>query len=307
MGELVPIRNEEAFRASTDAAGLCKEIVKQTAKPIQGRRYVSVEGWQAIAIAHGCAASADEVQRVNDEGMSGFRALGIVRRMSDGQEIARAEGFLGDDEGMWSKRPVYARRAMVQTRAISRACRSAFAHVVVMIDAGLSTTPAEEVPDEGFGDARVQDAEYVEVAPPHGDEPAAREKLEGKHKSKSALKAALKSVFEKVRVAKSLRELDAIEIEFADDLKQCERYLPLWWKGDESNGSRGWLGTIADRRHVLGIIESMTACETKLAMQNWLNSGGEQVDGLDDAARREFEAAWSAREAEIEQMDTVAA
>jgi hypothetical protein len=42
---------------------------------------------------------------------------------------------------------------MVQTRAISRACRSAFAHVVVLIDGNLSTTPAEEVPEGGFDDA----------------------------------------------------------------------------------------------------------------------------------------------------------
>ena len=101
------------------------EIVKSTAKNIQGRRYVAVEGWEAIAIAHGCAASALDVERVSDEGLSGFRCIGVVRRMADGQEIARAEGFLGDDESMWAKRPVYARRAMVQTRAISRACRSA--------------------------------------------------------------------------------------------------------------------------------------------------------------------------------------
>lgn len=152
MNAIVPVTNAEVYRASTDAAGLCKEIVLKTAQTIQGRKYVKVEGWQAIAIAHGCAASADHVERVEDEGMSGFKATGIVRRMSDGAEIARAEGFLGDDEGTWSKRPVYARRAMVQTRAISRACRSAFAHVVVLIDANLSTTPAEEVPLEGFSD-----------------------------------------------------------------------------------------------------------------------------------------------------------
>lgn len=149
--------NAEVYRASTDAAGLCREIVLQTAQNIQGRRYVRVEGWQAIAIAHGCTASADHVERVEDEGASGYRAIGIVRRMSDGAEIARAEGFLGDDETMWKKRPVYARRAMVQTRAISRACRSAFAHVVVLIDANLSTTPAEEVPAEGFDNGEVID------------------------------------------------------------------------------------------------------------------------------------------------------
>jgi hypothetical protein len=46
---------------------------------------------------------------------------------------------------MWAKRPMFARRAMAQTRAISRACRSAFAHVVILIDRSLGTTPAEEM------------------------------------------------------------------------------------------------------------------------------------------------------------------
>ena len=44
---------------------------------------------------------------------------------------------------------------MCQTRAMSRAARSAFAHVVVLIDSGLSTTPAEEVPCGGFDDEEV--------------------------------------------------------------------------------------------------------------------------------------------------------
>lgn len=152
MNAIVPVSNAEVYRASTDAAGLCRDIVLKTAMTIQGRKYVKVEGWQSIAIAHGCVASSEDVSRVEDEGLAGYRAMGVIRRMSDGAEIARAEGFLGDDETMWTKRPVYARRAMVQTRAISRACRSAFAHVVVLIDSNLSTTPAEEVPDGGFED-----------------------------------------------------------------------------------------------------------------------------------------------------------
>jgi hypothetical protein len=67
--------------------------------------------------------------------------------------ICEAEGFVGDDERTWAKRDEYAKRAMAQTRAISRACRSAFAFVVTMMDAGLETTPAEEVPQDGFADA----------------------------------------------------------------------------------------------------------------------------------------------------------
>ncbi len=138
----------DLYRAATDVAGACGAIVKQTAQLIQGRKYVRVEGWQAIATTYGCVASARDVERT----ATGFRAIGEVRRMSDGAVLATAEGFVGDDESTWASRPEYAKRAMTQTRAISRACRSAFAFVVVMIDASLSTTPAEEVPDGGFND-----------------------------------------------------------------------------------------------------------------------------------------------------------
>lgn len=171
MNAIVP--HDHDFRLSTDAAGLCGDIVKKTASNIQGRRYVSVEGWQAIAIAHGCAAGARDVEKVE----GGVRAIGEIRRMSDGQIIAVAEGFVGEDEPTWyggpngrgrtlPKRPDYAIRAMAQTRAISRACRSAFAHVVVMIDAGLSTTPAEEVPDGGFVEGQFQEVRTGEPREP---------------------------------------------------------------------------------------------------------------------------------------------
>lgn len=150
----------ELIRQATDIAGLCKEIVTKTAITIQNKQYVRVEGWMSIATAHGCCASARDVEKVD----GGVRAIAEIRRISDGAVICTAEGFVGEDEATWyggetqtqygmktlSKRADYAIRAMAQTRAVSRACRTAFAHVVVMMDAGLSTTPAEEVPFGGF-------------------------------------------------------------------------------------------------------------------------------------------------------------
>lgn len=146
------------IRQATDVAGACAKIVRETAQRIGNRDYVRVEGWQSIAIAHGCVASARDVERLQD----GWRCIGEVRRMDTGQVIATAEGFLGDDESMWEKRPTYAKRAMCQTRAISRACRSAFAHVVVLIDKNLSTTPAEEVPFGGFEEKQLNTEKYEE-------------------------------------------------------------------------------------------------------------------------------------------------
>lgn len=144
MTEALTVQTEKHvavdYRRATEAAALCKEIVNKTVLTIAKRQYVRVEGWQAIATAHGCVGSARDVERVD----GGVRAIGEVRRMSDGAVIATAEGFVGDDESTWSSRQEYAKRAMAQTRAISRACRSAFAHVVVMINEKLETTPAEE-------------------------------------------------------------------------------------------------------------------------------------------------------------------
>lgn len=145
----MPSEQEAAltYKVATNAAGLCGDIVKATARNIQGKKYVQVEGWLAIAAAHGCLVSIRDVENIE----GGVRAIAELRRMSDQALLATAEGFVGDDEKMWAGRPMYARRAMAQTRASSRVCRSAFAFVVVLIDKSLGTTPAEEVPDPGFG------------------------------------------------------------------------------------------------------------------------------------------------------------
>lgn len=150
IAELAPVGHHELTPAELvgeagNVASACKAIVASTAQAIQGKKYVRVEGWQAIAIAHGCVASSRDVERTD----TGYRAIGEIRRRDTGAVIATAEGFVGDDEPTWSGRHEYARRAMAQTRAISRACRSAFAHVVVMMAAGLETTPAEEMPHDG--------------------------------------------------------------------------------------------------------------------------------------------------------------
>jgi hypothetical protein len=148
-----PIGN---IKRSKDVAGACKEIVTRTSIKIQNRKYVPVEGWMAIATAHGCNLSATDVKQVD----GGISARGIVRRISDGLILGEAEGFVGDDEKTWSNRPLFARRAMAQTRAMSRAARSVFAHVVVLMDAGLETTPAEEMGHE----IEVKPVEVAKVA-----------------------------------------------------------------------------------------------------------------------------------------------
>lgn len=137
---------ENQLAVASDVAGVCKAIVTATAQSIKGKKYVRVEGWQAIATAHGCMASARNVEAIE----GGIRCIGEIRRLDTNAVICTAEGFVGDDEPTWENRPLFARRAMCQTRAISRVCRSAFAHVVVMMNAGLETTPSEEIIDADY-------------------------------------------------------------------------------------------------------------------------------------------------------------
>lgn len=188
--ELTVVNPGELYRQATDVAGLCKSIVLRKAVLIQGRRYVPVEPWMAIATAHGCVASSKDVERVEGVGdmVGGFKARGEIRKISNGDLISEAEGFVGEDEPAWfggeseswdkatrkmvkktlPKRPDFAIRAMAQTRAISRACRSAFAHVVVLIDSDLMTVPAEEV---GHDDAQTFD----QTVTPAAEKPTGRD------------------------------------------------------------------------------------------------------------------------------------
>ena len=154
-------------RQASDIAGLCREIVTKTAQDIGGRKHVRVEGWTSIATTYGCITTIKSVERINAQpGMAGgILAIAELHRISDGALLSTGQGFVGEDEPTWyggtikrwskvknceidvllPKRADFSIRAMAQTRATSRVCRGPFSHVVVLIDSGLSTTPAEEV------------------------------------------------------------------------------------------------------------------------------------------------------------------
>jgi len=133
------------MRLYESRAESCREIIRQTSQNIGGRDHIRVEGWQALAAVSGCTVSIALVESVE----GGVRSVAEVKRQTDGTVLASAEGFVGEDEMMWRKRPLFARRAMAQTRATSRACRVAFSHLVVLLkDPNLSTTPAEEMDTE---------------------------------------------------------------------------------------------------------------------------------------------------------------
>lgn len=315
MNELVTVRaetNVEAYRASTEAAALCRDIVIATSSSIQGRAYVSVEGWQAIARAHGCAAGARDVEKVE----GGVRAIGEVRDIHTGALIATAEGFVGEDEPTWfggqvrgktlPKRAEYAIRAMAQTRAMSRACRSAFAHVVVMMKAGLQTTPLEEIPDTGFDR---ETGEVIEAV----KEPAAREKLDGPHTSKTALRKAVNDIITAVRKVETLDELEALKSEHRRTINQALRDWPALIDGDpniaEDIGLKGVIelkrGELTRSTEYQFLVSCVNECTSSNELQAFVNQHGDAIGDLDGAESRAFTEIFDAKAAALKALDTV--
>jgi hypothetical protein len=294
-----PNADVRAYRASTEAADICKDIVVSTSSQIQGRNFVSVEGWQAIAVAHGCALSARDVENVE----GGVRAIGEVRRMSDGQLIATGEGFVGEDEPTWfggknkygkelPKRPDYAIRAMAQTRAMSRAGRTAFAHVVVMMKAGLATTPAEEM----LPTVDAETGEIIEAVPE-------RQKVPGI----SAIKKNLNALMSKGNQATDLETFNSLVHDCADDLTKIKEANHEYWTGDggDSEGFKAW---IKRRREELSTVESTAFQLLASAVQEArspddLSSLADEyastIAELDGEESRRFESAYNEREAAL--------
>jgi hypothetical protein len=172
------------YRLSTSVAGLCKELAEKTAVDIGGRKYVPAATMEAIAIAHGCVVSTRSVEWVpgTEDTAAGFRCMAELRKFDTLDVVSTAEGFVGDDEPLWfggekdvwdnrqrkmlkrtyEKRPDFAIRAMCTTRACGRVCKLAYAHVLVMMNVGLETTPLEDVIDaEVVAAGTAEPAEYT--------------------------------------------------------------------------------------------------------------------------------------------------
>jgi len=133
---------DELLNRATGVANSLARLIeeKKLYSPIQGKRYVRVEGWLALAVMLGCVPREASVTRRED---GTYEALVELVRMSDGAVLTRASAECGMDEKKWASGPDYARRSMAATRATSKACRLAFSWVMVL--AGFEATPSEEM------------------------------------------------------------------------------------------------------------------------------------------------------------------
>lgn len=108
---------------------------------IQGREYVLVEGWTMLGSMLGIHAGTESVAHVD-----GVWIATVNLYDESGTVVGGGAGICADDENPWSRRPAYTRAAMAQTRAVGRALRQRYGHLVAM--AGYAATSAEEMPHE---------------------------------------------------------------------------------------------------------------------------------------------------------------
>lgn len=133
----------EVIKQAVDVADALMDVVRKKgwAKRIQGREFLELPAWQTIGAMLSVTPFCEWSRPIEN----GWEARVVVRK-SDGVEIAAAEAQCTRSERTWSNRDDYAIRSMAQTRATSKALRSALGFIAAI--AGFADTPAAEMPEE---------------------------------------------------------------------------------------------------------------------------------------------------------------
>lgn len=137
------------------AARAIKQVLDGKEKQVtfNGKTYLQFEDWQTLGRFYGVTALATSTEYVSfgedDYKVAGFQAKADALLVRSNQVISSAEAMCLSDELNWSRKPLFQLRSMAQTRACAKALRNVLAWVVVL--AGYSPTPAEEMSEEGNG------------------------------------------------------------------------------------------------------------------------------------------------------------
>ncbi len=136
---------EAMLAEATKQAKVLKNFLDQTKSVMRiGKsEHVKAGGWQFLArqarLSVGTTAEPFEA-----DGETGWKGHAIVYR--DGSQVGEADALCLRSETNWKNSDTYAICSMAQTRAASKAIKGVLGFVVVM--AGYSDTPAEEMPRE---------------------------------------------------------------------------------------------------------------------------------------------------------------
>lgn len=138
---------------ATDIANQLSDIIKtkKLYKPIGAKSHVFVEGWTTLGALLGVFPYPESSVRLDREDEIAYEASVVVRTL-DGVEVSKGEAICSSKEANWRNSDEYAIKSMATTRATSKAMRIPLGWVMVL--AGYSATPAEEMMGKGFTQPR---------------------------------------------------------------------------------------------------------------------------------------------------------
>lgn len=128
---------------ATEIANVLKSIIEKQNlfTDIKGKKYVRVEGWQAIGTMVGIVPKERRVTELED---GSYVAEVELINVKTGLVVGGGSALCSMDEKRWGEADKYARRSMAVTRAVGKSYRLTFGWVMSM--AGYETTPEEEMP-----------------------------------------------------------------------------------------------------------------------------------------------------------------
>ncbi len=226
-------------------------------------------------------------------------AGGSARISWDAARVAKAQ--LGGN-AMHKKYP----RQMLRSRTISEGVRTVFP----------GATSGLYVPDEVATFDTASDTRQPGAADHGGvidhearqpDEPAPRQKLDGPHTSKTALRKAVCDIVSQVRAAETEDALEAIKAEHKRTINQALRDWPALINGDpnlpEDVGLKGAIeirrDQLRDGGQLQEAIRSMKETDTGLTLANWMDANEAFLDTLSDGDRRTFDIARELHESNL--------
>lgn len=131
-------------RASKAATALAKVLkARQLVKKIGQNEYVEIGGWQLLGGMVKVYCSTEWTRKTED----GWEARAVCHNAA-GDELSSAEAQCSTKEQRWSGRDDFQVRSMAQTRAQSKAYRTALGFIVEL--AGYKATPAEEMSEAPY-------------------------------------------------------------------------------------------------------------------------------------------------------------
>lgn len=145
-GLSIPMQQKEQLKNAAalaqDVAKIVKENGLSRSFKAGAKEHVYVEGWLTISRVNNEAPHA-KVEAVETHGEHEVVKARAWITDAHGATVSEADGYCSTEEANWRGKPFYARASMAQTRAIGKAMR--LRHAWVMVMAGFSPTPAEEM------------------------------------------------------------------------------------------------------------------------------------------------------------------